>query len=231
MKNITPGHWLALQAFLHGRCAATLVFNEVVLYAEDVEPLFETFLLFCECSCFAYEAADAFAEFAAEAINDVDGDLVVCPCAIHTLVRVPEHFLVFASCFFAIIVHVVEVLFDGGDVLVVAIAHDDCFARSCWKAQSRCEHRVEPVTCVIVPFSNDKTNKELCVSFYGEVGVRVADFACFARVDQAVRFFFFIKLHISSTSIGVSCSSRTKYSLYCLQCFAIVLATSRTVSK
>ena len=54
---------------------------------------------------------------------------------------------------------------------------------------------------------NDKANEKLRISLVGEIRVSISYFPATEARSAAIFFFFLTKLHISSTSTGVSLSS------------------------
>ena len=167
--------------------------DEVMLDAENLEPVLERCFSLGEASCLAHEAADALAQLAAQPVHVVDENLTARDVPEHDLADDRDDLVAALEFFADAVVHAAlgEVGRDARAVLLVAVA-DDCDASFPGReAEPRGEPRVEAVAGVVVPFPDDRTDQEVGLALVREVRVRVADLASFAVRREASRFFFF----------------------------------------
>jgi len=109
-----------------------------VLYAEDFHSGFERSFAFGKASGFSYEVRKAFSEFAAEAVDLRDADLIFWYVAKDYFADDAHNFLSFSDflSYSVIYVSLWEIVFYSSDILFVSIAENGESTFPSWEAQS-----------------------------------------------------------------------------------------------
>lgn len=185
------------------------MFYKIVVCLQDVHDAFKAASLFWEVSGFANQTSESCSEFAAEAVDVCDADLVVSRIAYDfAFVHTDYSRVDFVSDFLSKSDTIFFEMFENSVlVLAVSVGVEMDLVFIVRLLCALCDEFVELIGDFLYPFADGKCSHKTGFSFYVEVAVCVARFRVAKPSVLAPRLFFLTNVHSSSISCSPSLTS------------------------